>query len=414
MKCIVLFFVFFSFPLFAQFVEYNYGTNFSHFPISTPKMYGIGNRGFNDQLGLYNPKYQKSDSTLSISLSLLSSVSANRTEQEENEIVKEYIGNNSWLPEFSLRIKNRNIQFQLALYNDLDFSFKGNKSDKYFYYPNNGVTERIEEKDAELKVNNKILQLSVSTNLFNNTSLSASMLKNKFLIDNNWEGMGLTYENNFFSSYKFLFSLNQKFFEELSVYVLYKTQNTDIKLNGTGSKIAEDNLIPDVYLYNPGNVGYGLQYDFFNKLKISLEFSHQFYEGQILYPILTVDQKKETYSKDHHIWNNEIVLGANFIVIKDLNIGISFSKYLKYDDYFSEFRYKFNPPSTYIFYYSEIQKPYSLMCAIEYIYQNYSASLHYQYSSMGYSFKSESGEKYPYQINENNSFIKLNLGIGLF
>ncbi len=376
-------------------------------------MYGIGNRGFNDKLTLYNPKYQKSDSTLSISLSLLSSVSANRTEQEENEIVKEYIGNNSVRPEFNLRIKNRNIQFQLALYNDLDFSYKGKQSDKFFYYPKNGVTERIAEKDAELKVNNKILQLSMSINLFNNTSLSASILKNRFSIDNNWEEIGLTYENNFFSNYQFLFSLNQKFCEELSGYILYKTQNTDIKLNGTGLKIAKDNLIPDVYLYHPGNIGYGVQYDFLNKLKISLELSHQFYDGQILYPVLTLDQKKETYGKDHHIWNNEIVLGANIIVIKDLNIGISFSKYLKYDDYFSEFRYKFNPPSTYIFYYSEIPKPYSLICGIEYIYQNYSASLLYQYSSMGYSFKSESGEKYPYEINENNSFIKLNLGISL-
>ncbi len=52
MKFILLFFVFFSLSLFAQFVEHNWGTNFSYYPISTPKMHGIGNRGFDDKLGL--------------------------------------------------------------------------------------------------------------------------------------------------------------------------------------------------------------------------------------------------------------------------------------------------------------------------------------------------------------------------
>lgn len=222
MKFILLVFVFFSLPLFAQFVEHNWGTNFSYYPISTPKMYGIGNRGFDDRLGLYNPKYQENDSTFSISLSLLSNVSAIQTEQAENEIVKEYSVINSIQPEFNIRLKNNNLQFQLALYNDLDFSYKANKSDEYFFYPHDGVSESIEEENAELKVRNKIVQLSTSINLFTTTSLSASLLTNNFLIDNNWEKMGLTYENNFLSNFQFLFSVNQKFFDELFVYASYK------------------------------------------------------------------------------------------------------------------------------------------------------------------------------------------------
>ncbi|MDP2365263.1 MAG: hypothetical protein Q8M94_16035, partial [Ignavibacteria bacterium] len=106
MKNIILVFVLFTLQLNAQFVEGNYGSNFNHYPVNTIKMFGVGNRGFDDYLGIYNPKYFKDDSTITLSISVLSDLSANRSEIYESETVRDYTNNTTLLPEFNLKIKN--------------------------------------------------------------------------------------------------------------------------------------------------------------------------------------------------------------------------------------------------------------------------------------------------------------------
>lgn len=414
MKKIFLLVMLFALPVFPQFVEYNYGTSFSNYPLNTLKIFGVGNRGFDARLSTYNPKYNECDSSFSVTFSLLSNLSAKRTENKANEVVREYSSNNNILPEFTLGIKNQRLQFLLAYYNQLDFSYIADRSDNFFYYPNNGVTQVIEEENAQLRSRNSVLQFSAILRLFKNTSLSASILANNLSIDNNWEDLGLSYKNNILDEFQFLFSVNQSFFADLSAYFLIKTQNSGTKLEGIGSKIAENKITPDIYFYNHGNIGYGIQYKFFERFKLSIELLHQFYDGQITYPVFPFEGEKNTYTEEHSIWNNEFILGANINLINDLNIGISFSKYFKYDDYFTESRIKIQNPITLIFYYSQVPKPYTLTGSIEYTYKNYRAALQYQYSAMEYNFKSELGELYPYEINASSSYIKLSLGISLF
>ncbi|MDP2365617.1 MAG: hypothetical protein Q8M94_17860, partial [Ignavibacteria bacterium] len=270
------------------------------------------------------------------------------------------------------------------------------------------------ELNSQFTTSNKIIQLSCALSLFKNTSISASLLTNTFVIDNSWDGLGFSYQTDLLENFQYLISINQKFAPDATVCVAYKTQKSGVKLDGEGNLKAENNLPPDTYLFTPGNIGYGFQYRFFDKIKLSIESSHQFFDGDISFPVYSMNREKRVEIDEHHIWNNEIIFGANIEVIENLNIGFSFSKYLKYDDYFSEIRVKFTSPFTINLYYGVPSKPYSILGSVEYIYQNYRSSLHYQYSSMGYTFKSESGENYPLEISENSNFIKLVLSASFF
>jgi hypothetical protein len=200
---------------------------------------------------------------------------------------------------------------------------------------------------------------------------------------------------NMFENTQFLISVNHKFNHRLSGYINFKSQDTRNEMTKKASFQGKKIMLPDTYLSLHGNIGYGLQWKLSEKIKTSIEFSHQFIE---------VDEENiidgYTEKLEHSIWNNEIIFGTKVTPIEKLEVGLMFSTYLKFDNKIYMLFSSANSP----YEYTQVNPShiYCLIGSIRYSLSIFTLTAYYQHSQAQYINE-------PRKTFDYGNFIKLNL-----
>lgn len=396
----------------AQIIEGISLLGLNQFPHTTIKMSGTGSRGFDDAEGTYNPKFNLNDSIITVSVSGLinSEVSTNfvygkdATQFFKNKMI--------FLPNANLRLtfgEHNHIQLSINYFSDILSSFQftdESGTTSLHFSTENGVYQVMVSKDeASFYGLSRILQSTFSFLFATQSSLSVGAMTTGFEQVYHWAPLDpFKYTTNLFDNVQFIMSLNHKFNDQSRGYVVFKSQHSLIEMEKNAYYNGEEVLTSDPYLSLLGNIGYGFQYLLFNRFGLSAEISHQFLE---------VNEEKKiddiTYKIEHHIWNNEILLGLNAKIFEFLNAGVLLSKYFKYDNNIYYRRTSGYDP----FVYTDVgpSGPLSIIAGIDYSLSNFKVSLSFQHSQVEYDFGSEDQESLNLKQDYGN-FFKLSLSAG--
>lgn len=228
--------------------------------------------------------------------------------------------------------------------------------------------------DPEIQISNDIFQVSISKKISDNFSLSVGFASNnynyKFYQHNNGpNGTAISdpikLSSNLFSSFQGLASINYSDQTCLSAYLFFKNAIYKAKL---GDDIVKINDLFYTQNYSkisfPGTIGYGVQITPLNKFKLSAEMLH------IYVPT-------EEFS-------TKVVLGINYNPFNNLDLGLMYSPYLKYD---GPIEMDFDGYMDYYKNGDKIDKPFALAFSAGYKVNRLNLQFGYQYSETNYHLR---------------------------
>lgn len=369
MKAKILFIILLVLPicLFAQFTEYNtlFWGEYCDSPHAEIKQNGIGNFGFDSENSVFNPKFQ--ETKFKFSISSLIEIKSSKIE-DDNEFYKSDF---SLVPNINLGYKIGKYYFQVSHY--------------YSKYTNtkatNGLTSayNIQFGYLQYKLINQILQFSISKQVSNNISISAGILTNNFL----YSLTGTEYDDsfdlklNYFEQFQFLSSINIQMKSHQKIYLLFKSQKSNLKL--------PPDRFEEIHAFNgplnnntrvsfPGLVTLGYQLKIHPNLKLSFESINQFLiaREEITYIMYNISHQKIQH--EHKIWNPEFVVGLNSDYFSNIELGLLYSIYLNYDNNIRSHN-TIPPQSVY-----ETKHPQSVILSAKVNYKKVTLSFNYQYS----------------------------------
>ena len=209
------------------------------------------------------------------------------------------------------------------------------------------------------------------------------------------------YKSGFFKNFQYLFSMSYALSESFRYYVKFKSQKANFDLSIVDLRFDNGFItLPIIYASYYGNIGYGVQKSFGNRLKVSAEMRHQFLEVNDTTGISNafgrVDQR--------HIWNNEIILGTKYQLSNKFKIGAIFTTFLKYDNliYLRVLEEQEDGSETLSL--AHISKPLSVALSGRYISGKISLRGIYQYSRNQYDTASRT------VIKDSAHFLSINFG----
>ncbi|MCK4688647.1 MAG: hypothetical protein KAT66_10990 [Candidatus Lokiarchaeota archaeon] len=336
--------------LMAQFTEYNllYYDLFCDSPYADIKQTGIGSFNF-DKFNLLNNKTYE-ESKLQISVNFLVDVNSSRLCKESHEIyeIEEYqmFSNDLKIsPEFFVRYNINNYSLEIKNY--------------YSKYLNPKQAEGQLYTKINFHISNQVLEFSIIKNINNNIFASAGILTNNFNYSINWTNFNIEAlsQTKYFDQFQFTGSFCYLFNSKLRVYFHFKTQKSKVKLSPSKfdlPNISENLIENNTVVSYPGLLAFGVQKTFITNLNISFEVLNHFLFANEHFTIHHLSGIDRTYDYKHSTWNPELALGLNYSKIKNLQFGVQYSRYLKFDNEINGFggifqhEYKIHLPQTLI------------------------------------------------------------------
>jgi hypothetical protein len=401
---------------------YNFFRNSNSYPV---KPNGIGSYGFNSQTSNYNPTFLERENKILFNISGISNVKNARhgTDEDKRKYFKEII---SFHPELlmdyqvkDLKIPGYNIgSFQLRLSHYQSLSRYNKARYGIGIFPGNIVL-----RDYEILISNSILQFSLIKKITNNLSLSGSILTNDYKYYFRADSYGTEkLRSRYFEQRQFISSINY-YQKNIKIYALFKSQQVYKKLSPDRLLLLEklfypnqqptrhvpqENQIPNHSVVSfPGSFAFGFQYTCNNRLKLSIENVNHY---------LFADKKVKIYNSSgnyyeeefkHDSINPEIILGLNYSLSKLIQLGSTYSQFLK-----SEYN---NNVISYSSSHGNIENNQFLTFSAMLNVKNMDISIFYQYSFA----KIEDIYYYEFQSSvaaykDYNHYLKLSLSYGLF
>ena len=378
---------------------------FPNYTIAKNNLLGIGNLGFDSEDAFYNPKYNfLNQNEVAIFLSTNSLISSTSKLDINNKQVDLFNGKFITSPNISLQYTYYEYTFFIQYFNDLLLkNFAPISTWSKHFYTLNGERQ-YSAREPEFLIANQVFQIAISRKIIDDLSISIGLLTNFYQNKQTYGDLTEDISSDNFDNYQILGTINYNS-NIFSLYLLYKSQVDPKRLGPEMIKLNDE-----IEYYNnsivsfPGILGYGLQYQIWAPVKISLEMQHEFLNTKFNYeynraPYEVWDRSGEF---SHNIFNNKIIFGINYTSPIDLEIGFLYSKYLKYDIDVDK-RINYFPPLPKL----DNINLYSL--SFEYTYLKWLFNLAYQNSSAEY-YRAEFSEGAAQSTNNNYQSLKVGLG----
>jgi len=275
-------------------------------------MFCLGNLGFDSDNNYYNPNYFSTSDELSFNIYGSASIyaereySQSRLSSNKTRVSK---GNFYLKPNFGMQYRLGEYLLSINYQNNLLFNRKLYDTRLQFGTEYGVYGMFLDESD--LKIKNDVLQMSVSKKFSDNFSISIGASTNYFdyNLEYNYTDSSQKSVNNIelyssgFSNPQFLFSLNYKNPEDISIYLLYRTQTKKIDLRPDSFSINGFPLISNWSEINYlAHLAYGIQVNSIESLKISIELFHKLiFSGNVYNTTINMGVNK--------IFNDNFILG---------------------------------------------------------------------------------------------------------
>jgi hypothetical protein len=386
---------------------------------------GIGSYGFNSQTSNYNPTFLERENKILFDISGISNVKNARynADEEKRKLYKEII---SFHPEFLIdyqvkdfKIPGYNIssfQIRLSHYQSLS---RYNKARFGFPIGHGNIVLR----DFEILISNSVLQFSLIKKITNNLSLSGSILTNDYKYYFRTDSYGTEkLRSRYFEQKQFISSINY-YQKNVKIYALFKSQQAYNKLSPdrlllleklfypnqqSTRHVPQENQIPNHSVVSfPGSFAFGFQYICNNRLKLSIEnVNHYLFADK---KVKIYNSSGNYYEEDfkHDSINPEIIMGLNYSLSKFIQLGSTYSQFLK-----SEYN---NNVISYSSSQDNIENNQFLTFSVMLNVKKMDISIYYQYSFA----KIEDIYYYDYESSvatykDYNHYLKISLSYGLF
>ncbi len=359
--------------LLSQFTENNFCNmvEFCETPYAEILQNGIGNFGFDNCNQIYNPSFSNEFDRFMLNIGNNIDVSSNRSGSynlEHSDITQiDYYNESqiSKIPNLSLAFKKGNYQFQINHRCTKKLNAISKKKEYGYYYQN-------------IQLNN-LIQISLSREFIGNSSISIGALTNSYKYAHYfYSSFGdvdkMEVSTSYLDQFQYFISYNRVYNQKLKSYIYFKTQNTKIKLSPKSFDEYSDN---NSMVSFPGIICLGVQYQFFQNIKVSFESLNDFiFTNEKLSYYDSMNDNTIAFNYKHKIFNPKISFGTNMKLTNKFSIGCLYTKYLKYDMEIYSLQ-NHHPKRSYYKY----NKPSFLNFSIQYHFNNFNFIINYQYSS---------------------------------
>ena len=325
----------FSLNTYSQIVDNPPYGMFQEFPQIENHGMGIGNLGFDSPLNVYNPHYITGDSS-NVRLFIGSDFAFRGTNYTYLSwtTFKDNIYRNpkTFIPSLELQYWYNKYLFQLSYYQDYSmFADYTSGSTSYVFNTPYG-TYGIASHERKINIRDNVLQFTFSHSPIPQISYTLGILSRSFKYE--WDIRSIppiVNKNSLLDNFQFIAGVTANPCKYLQAYITAVSESPRVGLSDPVYRLSDITVtysgFTKVSYY--GILGYGIQANIIDPLKVSIEMRHQFlYDTtNVLYPDGYMSWEKV------HIWNNEITLGLTLSLFDMVKFGYRYSYFLKYDNY---------------------------------------------------------------------------------
>ena len=368
----------------GQIVERPPFNMFTEFPQAELRGYGRGSLGFDASMNTYNPHYlspEGADYRLLVGANV--GFAGRRTYPPQGELSTSFDADkftNPINPTIGAILWSGRSMFQLCYYQDYGIKDHETGSTSYGF----GNLYRVSSRERDIRLRQCTFQVAFSHSILPSCSVTVGLLTKGFRYE--WDIKSIppvVYEHNMFEHFQGVVGIMVSPLENLQSYLTLTSQNSRIDLSDGVFRFPAGILVyptlTKISYY--GNIGYGVQVGVLQQLKLSVEMRHQFLEDSSD----VIESDGFIAYGERHIWNNEITVGAHTSILSTVQLGLRYSRFLKYDNRKGMIRTSSSGMNSTM----SIQNPYSLAVVSQVTLGDLSMEVAYQYAKAGYEYQGQ-------------------------